>query len=311
MTLGPVSAPLRLTGCDDVIDGLRSILRGWDPVVIPPAGAKTTASAPRRPSAKARRTPLVRVTRTRQGYRRVSVWTRTPSDIRERTRGSVTSAVCGVHFELIDWYAAEHPRQLCLHAAGSLFPRGLVVFPALAKTGKSVLTVALAARGVRIYADDVVPVDLVTRRAVAMGILPRLRPPLPANVSRALRAYVDAHAGLGRGDRLYVEVPDAQMVPFGETTPVKGIVLLERRATGRASIESVDPADALETLILQNFADAPPADAVLDTLHRVVAGAECRRLRYARSEDAAAVLLDAFGDPARAGTSRRAAERLA
>jgi hypothetical protein len=292
-----------------VIDGLHSVLRGWGATVSSAMERGRRAGGTRRDLAKRNKAPLIRVTRTRRGYRRVSVWTRVPSLIRERTRGSVTSAVCGVHFELIDWYATEHPNELCLHAAGLRFPRGLVVFPALAKAGKSVLTVALAARGVRVYADDVVPINLSTRRAVSLGILPRLRPPLPATASRGFRDYVEAHGGLGRGDRLYVEVPDTEMVPFGETTPVRGIVLLERSARGAASIETVDRADALETLILQNFAQAPPADRVLDTLHRVVAGAECRRLRYVRSEDAASLLLATFGDPGKARARRSSPER--
>jgi hypothetical protein len=237
----------------------------------------------------------------------VSRWRDRPSLVREKIRETVVGALCGFHFELIDWYAEEHPGVLCLHAAAAVLGDGLVLFPAVQKAGKSVLTVALAARGVEVYADDVVPVDLATRRGLALGIVPRLRVPLPPNASPGFRRFVAAHRGPGHRNRQYLALPDAVMAPLGATAPVRRIVILERRRSGPAALAPIDPADALEALLLQNFTWRAGAPAVLDALHAVVAGATCHRLRFARSDEAADLLVGAFagGRPARPRARRR------
>jgi hypothetical protein len=271
--LGPLSAPVRFTDCDDLLEHVRAILRGWS-IDERPGGPR----------------PVVRLTRTRRGYRRVSRWRSRPSLAREKVRETVVGALCGFHFELIDWYAEEHPEQLCLHAAAAVLGDGLVVFPSVQKAGKSVLTVALAERGVRVFTDDVLPIHLATRRGIALGIVPRLRVPLPENATPRFRKFVAAHRGPGHRRRQYVALPDAVMAPLGATAPVRRIVLLERVAAGPARLEPLDPADALEALLLQNFTWSAGAPAVLEALHAIARDASCHRLVFARSDDAAALL---------------------
>ena len=77
-----------------------------------------------------------------------------------------------------------------------------------------------------------------------------------------------------------------------------------RRKSGEASMRRLDQAEAMEKIVLQNFAREVPTPLILDTLARVVNGAECFRLRYVRTDDAAALLDETFG---RAGA--RAAAR--
>lgn len=282
LTLEPVCGRARFTDCDDLLEGVLSILRGWKVKHLP---------------ASPRLAATMRVKRTRRGYRRVSPWRSSPSLAREKIRRTVVEAICGFHFELIDWYLRDRPDELCVHGAAALFKPGLIVFPAVQRVGKSMLTVDLARRGIPIYCDDVLPVDIASREGIALGMLPRLRPPLPSDASSALHAYVEAHRGPGYRNRLYVAVPDDVMVPYGARSPIAGVVLLERVPGVTASITAVDPAEALEAIILQNFATEPPAERVLDTLYDIVSRGLCRRLRYARAEDAAALLIESFGRP--------------
>jgi hypothetical protein len=294
IAFSPLSAPARFSGCDDLVAALGTILSGWDLRDVAP---------------RADRRPVLRLSRTRDGrYRRVSPWRDRPSLVREKVRRTLVEALCGAHFELIDWYAREHRDELCLHAAAVSFD-GLVVFPAVQRAGKSVLTVELARRGVPVFGDDVVPVDLASARGIALGIAPRLRPPLPEGASPALRAFVEAHRGPGRKNRLYVALPEGRLVPFGASAPVRAVVLLDRRPRGRATLSEADPADALETLVLQNFQPEVPAPRAFDVLHRVASGAECLRLSYARTEDAADRLVERFWG--RAAATPRAARPLA
>ena len=289
---GSLRSPVRFVGCDDLLDAVRTILRGWDVVEAEPDDA-----AP----------PVIRVRRTTEGYRRVSCWTDRPSRVRAKLRRTLVEALCGFHAEFLDWYVEAHPDTLFVHGAAVAYGRRLVVFPAIAHAGKSTLTVHLAAAGRRVFCDDVLPIDTTTRRGLALGIVPRLRPPLPANVSDAFRRFVAARAGHGYRNRLYVTLRGRELAPLGASAPIGGIVLLDRRPTGRAELAPVDPADALETIILQNFARDVPAGKILDTLEHVVRTARCHRLRYSRTSDAVARLDDAFGRAKSAPAPRRRA----
>ena len=288
---GGLASPVRFTGCDDLLDAVRTLLRGWavDDVPADPAVP-----------------PVIRVRRTPRGYRRVSCWIDRPSRVRAKLRRTLVEALCGFHSELLDWYVAAHPDTLFVHGAAAMFGRKLVVFPAMAHAGKSTLTVHLAAAGRRIFCDDVLPIETTTHRGVALGIVPRLRPPLPAGASDAFRRFVAAREGHGHRNRLYVSLRSRELAPLGTTAPVGGVVLLERQPKGKAMLAPVDPADALETIILQNFARDVPAVKILDTLDHVVRHARCFRLRYSRTDDAVARLDEAFGARARRAPARRA-----
>lgn len=283
--LGDLPQPARFRGCDDLVQAVRSILVGWRVRDVDPRGLPA---------------PAIRVARTRRGYRRVSCWQHRPSLARAKVRRTLVEALCGFHFEFLDWYIAEHPEALFVHGAAVRFGRRLVVFPALAKAGKSTLTVHLAERGHVVFCDDVLAIDCATGRGTALGVVPRLRPPLPRGAGRAFHRFVAARRGHHRRNRLYVSLRRGELAPLGATAPIGGIVLLERRRRVRPRIEAIDPADALETIILQNFARDRPSPAILDTLARVTLGSTCYRLVYARGTDAVRLLERAYGRSPRA-----------
>ncbi len=292
MRFGALPQPVRFRGCGELLAAIRSILRGWRVRDVDPA------SSPR---------PLIRVRRTRRGYRRVSTWVDRPSRVREQIRPRLVHALCEFHYEFLDWVLAEHPRTLFVHGAAVLFGRRLVVFPALAKAGKSTLTVRLAMAGRRVFCDDVLPIDTRSARGLALGIVPRLRPPLPRGSGAAFRRYVHERRGLGYGNRLYVRLKARELAPLGETARIGAVVVLSRRTSGPASIRRIDPADAMEKIVLQNYAREVPTPLILDTLARVVEGGTCWRLRYVRADDAVALLDRALGGrPLRARRKARA-----
>ena len=278
LRFGPLSRPVRFTACEELIAPLQSIFRGWDIADV------------------AEGSPLVRLKKTRRGYRRVSPWLTTPSRCRDKIRETVVGAICGFHFELIDWYLAEHPHQLFVHGAAVEFGDQLALFPATAKAGKSTLSVQLAADGRRIYCDDVLPIDVQTLHGIALGIVPRLRPPWPDGASEVFRRFVEDREGPNRGNRYYVDTRDGELAPLGSEAPIGAVVLLDRREDGPARLMPVDPADALEQIIVQNFAVDVPSPRILDALHRVVTASPCYDLMYASTAEASALLRHAFAD---------------
>lgn len=295
LRFGPLPQPVRFKGCADLLAAIRSILRGWDVREVDPANAPRS---------------VVRVCRSRKGYRRVSCWMHKPSLVREETQRHIVHALCSFHFELLEWYVATHPTTLFIHGAAVEFGRRLAVFPALAKAGKSTLTVRLAMAGHRVFCDDVLPIDTKSARGVAIGMVPRLRPPLPVGAGAPYRRFVHARKGYGYLNRQYVNLKPSELARYGEQAKVGAIVLLNRHKTGPASIRRLDPAEAMEKIVLQNFAREVPTPLILDTLARVVDGAECYRLRYAKMDDAADVLDATLGAakakrPIRAKARRR------
>ncbi len=282
VTLKGISTPVKFDGCDELIDGLGTVLRGWEIQDVP-----TTQPA----------RAQIRVTRTVRGYRRVSSRFNTPSRARKKIRRTTVAGLCGLHCELIDWHVDANEGMLCLHCAAAKFGDGLVLFPTTFRTGKSTLSTYMAAAGHRVFCDDVLPIDPDTDAGVAPGIVPRIRLPLPDNMGVKMRQYLASRSGPANHKYMYVNLNAQELAPLGEQAPIRGIVMLQRRARGKASLLPVSKHLVLEEVIAQNIARKVGALELLDTLHRVVENAQCYTLRYSRGGPAVKALQAVFNHP--------------
>ncbi|MCW3797118.1 hypothetical protein OMW55_04765 [Sphingomonas sp. BN140010] len=170
--------------------------------------------------------------------------------------------------------------DLALHAA-ALVERGrLALLLGSPGAGKSSMALALAQAGLALAADDVALLD-------ATGRVTGLPFPHTAKASSwLLLAQRFPELALGTpfmrpdGQRVRYILPPrfAPSVP----TPVGAVVVLDRRASGAASVQEVDPLDALSELL----ADAAGRDDRLTNrafvgLTAAVRRARCLRLTYA------------------------------
>jgi hypothetical protein len=279
-------------GLEDVADLLKSVLVGWPEL---PSGSGPTLLFVRR-HAKG-------VCVSRPQHRFFS---------RPLTK---VSAVCTLVVELVDAYISAAPHLGSLHTAAAEFNGRLVLFPATHRVGKSTLMVRLAASGRRIFADDLLPIDMVTGEAVATGCLPRLRLPLPSSASPDLAGFVKQNAALADGRYCYVR-PACPAV-HDDRARIGAIVLLERREAGRAELSKVPVEDALLRLLLQETRRSFDAMEMLSRYHDLVAGAQSYRMAFSDLEDAVACLDRAFAEwtdapatPARARRRRRQSATL-
>ncbi len=273
---------MAFNGCDEVMEGLTAIMRGWDV-------REETDRSPKR--------AIVRLRRTRRGYRRVSAWVRTPSECREAFRTHYTDALFGVYYDLLGWYAQAQTVRPCLHSAAIRFGSGLVVFPNTTKAGKTTLAIQLAMNGYQIFCDDWLPIQHGSH-GVALGILPWLRLPAPAHVRDDFRRFLEFRRGPGNARWMYVDLRTDELAPHGATAPVSRLVLLDRKPRGRPRLTAVTKDTMLSELIEQNYARQLPAIDIFDQMHALTQAADCYSLRYASVAQAAAVLQDAFGSPA-------------
>ena len=269
---------LGLTGCQDVAAGLEAILYGW--------GVERTD----------RGAPDAEIAREGDGEGDAFVWSSAarpkPHLWDKRPPETAMSVVTDIHDVFIDWFLADHPELLCLHAGAVEMGEGLVVFPSVGKSGKSTLAVTLAARGHRFICDDVLPIDPVTVAGQALGIAPLLRKPVPETAG--LAAFVTDRAGPSNKNWTYVKLGPKEMAPFGLRRPIAALVLLERQERAAPLLAPVAKAEMLKEAILQNFGAHRAAAMVLDSLARLIEATDCYRLVYGDVAVAADLLEERF-----------------
>jgi hypothetical protein len=271
-----ISRPIALIGCAHLRTRFAAILPGWRFEEV-----SSTEAA-----------PIIRISyRAGEGYRLESPWL--AEAFHDDTE---VGTVCAFILELIAAYVAERPSLFCLHCAAAEFAGRLVVFPSSYHAGKSSLVAGLAAAGIPVFTDDVLPVTRSGDRGVALGIAPRLRLPLPRGAGRQLRRFVARHRGPSNGRYLYLNLPPGILAPHGRQAPVGGFVVLDRQPDGRAELVPASRGQILQRVIMQHFARAFAATEIVDRLRGLIERVPCFSLRYARLDDAVAVLRERFAE---------------
>ena len=227
----------------------------------------------------------------------------------ERAPSSTMGVICDLHDVLFDWFLDGHRQHLCLHSAAVEIGEGLVMIPSVGKAGQSTLSVAMAMLGHRVFGDDVLALEPSRDDGLAFGVLPRLRQPLPDRIGQRFHRFLSQRSGPSNADWIYVDLHEDEIAPFGATAPVKAIVFLDRRPTGRARLEPVDNAYVLGELVRQNFAEGVAPSAVFSRLLKLASRAHCRRLVYSDTIEAARLLASEFSE-AHVPKSARGANQL-
>lgn len=267
--------PVRLRNCEDLVDSLPRAFPGW-PFNVESDNAQT---------------PVLSLTREAGTY--ILEGNLIPEPLK---RNDKVDAICALVAELIRAYVHQDDRLLCLHGAAAEFAGKLVIFPSQYRAGKSILSACLAAAGVPLFCDDVLPIDHSTQRGIASGLALRLRKPLPGNLARESLRFIEAHNCLQGEHYMYLNLDANVMASRGKALPVGAFVLLEREAGNTTILEDVSEAAVLRQVIWQNFARETEAPKILDALNCMVAESKCFRLRYDRAEDATWLLQQEFKD---------------
>ena len=270
-----------VVGCEDLFADLQKILRGWNVVEQPVTEAIE---------------PAMVFSRIGDVYD----WKLPANDLTaKRLFGypeSNASAVRDFHFLFNGWFGDEFQQYFTLHCAAVKVGDGVILFPGGHRAGKSLLTVALAASGHMVFGDDVVAIDPVTNKVLSLGLLPRIRLPLPVQaITSVLRESLSKHSIVGDAEQQYLDLEAGQMAQVGKSSPVKAIVQLKRsNKAGPARLDDATNGAALRALICQNYSTDMPASSVFDHLHRIVEGASCHCMTYHKIDDAVSLLEAAF-----------------
>ncbi len=203
-------------------------------------------------------------------------------------------AACGFIAELIRAYVNETPSRLCLHAAGAVCGGRLLVFLGTRRAGKSVLSAAMAAAGMRLAGDDIIMIDATDGSGIAGGFSPRLRLPLPQALAPATRSFIDAHSGAIGRQYAYLDLGADMIAGKDERFDIGGFVILVRKDTGPAVLRPIDKANSLSAVIWQNFARRAPSSDILHRLYALVEQSSTFILEYSVAEEAVQLLKERF-----------------
>ena len=280
LSLAGLSRPIDFIGCPELASGFCAILRGWDITEIAADGGPE---------------PLLGVRRTARGYRWVPGVLPMPEDWKSDPPTTLMDAICELQYEFFEWYLRDNPAHLCLHCAAVEIGGGLVVVPNPTRAGKSTLTVQLAAAGCRVYCDDVLPVEPVRGHGVALGVLPRLRRPLAPSLGPRVLQFIAEREGPSNHRYCYVDLGDDELARFGETAPIRSMVLLRRVEAAPAALAPVGHGEMLKLVIRRNFADAVPPHDIFGRFHALTGAARRLQLTYSDPAEAAALLQRELG----------------
>lgn len=205
---------------------------------------------------------------------------------------TVVGAVCTLIVDLAEAYVRSGAGRMCLHCAAVEIDGRLIVFPASSRAGKSTLTAALAAAGLRVFTDDLLALRPEEGTGMAFGVPPRLRLPLAPELPASFREFVAGQAGARDSNYLYLSMPPQLQAAHGATAPLGAIVLLERKTrVTRPWLKRTEAARAMRALIGQSIAAEGPSPDLMDSFHDLISATPCLTLAYSDLDSAVELLL--------------------
>lgn len=278
--LDGLSTPVDFVDCEDFRCGFGTLLSGWTVETRPVEAPGDDA---------------IVVSRKKGVYRWKTPWAPHSAYKRSYKITTVMEAMCSFHYDFIGWYLHEQKTHLCLHAAASRFGKGLVVFPCLAKAGKSTLTAQIAARGHKVYSDDILELTGEDGSGMSAGFQPRLRLPLPDTLPPCAQAFIESRTGIHNHQYMYLALEDGELARHGEAAPIDGFVLLDRKKKGKARLEPLSDSEMLSEVISQNSRRRDFPTEIFDRMHGIVERSRNFRLTYSKGLDAIELLEREFG----------------
>jgi hypothetical protein len=262
-----------------VLSALTTLMTGWTPEVVtmrPEHGGHDPASL------------VSRVVAWNDRFDLYSPW------LEEPLQGLMAaSAACGVVADMSQAFCNQHHGCLGLHCGAVQINGHLVVLTGPARAGKSTLISRLTAEpDMTVFCDDILPV-LEDGLAFGLGLAPRLRLPLPDNVTDAFRLHVDDY--MGPADRRYGYLCGPNIAPHGTRAPVAAFIVLARGQDVPARLHRMEPSEAVQHLVRQNITAPNAGTAHFDQVTRLAQSVLCLKMVYSDLEDAVNVLRRAFG----------------
>jgi hypothetical protein len=151
----------------------------------------------------------------------------------------------------------------------------LVLFIGDSESGKSSLSLHLAAAGHRFFGDDRILLDLSVEpvASLCLGLAPKVRLPLPPEVGAVFTRFVAARTRREMAGQAYLSLAEGS-AGFGEGSPVGALVLADRRDGAETSLAPAGRGDlrpvAIGMPVHRNEAGVPVVRHILWRIRCIV-----------------------------------------
>lgn len=277
---GPAEAPVRVAGADLLLAHLPVFLGGW----------------PLRWAGEEREDAPVDIAVREAAGGGISVET-SGSGGAALSFDNPLDAADGLADALVAAFVAARAGHFCLHAGSALVGGGLAVVTGDSLSGRSSIALQLAASGYRLFGDDRIALRVGaggTAEGLCLGLMPRLRLPLPEDCGPRLAGFVESYTEIRSETTVYLRPWDTEAAAFGDTAPLKAFVALERGGDSPAALAPAPAEDIAHTLVRSVFAPQLSAEALVAAMTELAGTIPCYRLRWTQSAAAARVLADAL-----------------
>jgi len=207
------------------------------------------------------------------------------------------NAANGLASALIAAYVTTRSNMVCLHASSVAVGAGddaaIAVMLGESFAGKSSTALQMAAAGHRLFGDDRLAVvadekaDQGPLRGTCLGLMPKVRLPLPPDCGPRFQAFVEGHSEICDDQAAYLRIWDDEAASFGEQAPVSAFIMLDRRDSGDSVLEPAPKGDIVRTLVANCYAPHIDAGALVPVLSGLADRVGGYRLRFSSSRDAA------------------------
>lgn len=267
-----------IENADGLVPIIKDVFRGFTIDISQPVEVDT-------------RQPFIHLAYMNNGHQRNSTWLDKP-----RFFTDPVDTVCDFSVDLIKAYLNDNAGALCLHCAAVKMGNNFVVFPSYYRSGKSTLTLQLASMGMKVFTDDALLLSRENNSGVALEILPRIRMPMPKDITSNLREFVLNRVSHHNRRYCYINLKDDELASYGEEATISHIVLLNREKGATPQLTQIPSSKVIRELILRNFAYNNPALRIVDRLTDVINNSNNYMLTYDNLEKAGEMLLANFSD---------------
>ncbi len=200
-------------------------------------------------------------------------------------------AANGLVVALVKILVSRVPQTVCIYAGAARVGDGLVVVIGDSFAGKSSVALHLAVLGNRFFGDDQLLVTLeYPSSGMCLGLMPKVRLPLPDDCGDAFRQFVDGYTSMQDDSIAYLKLWDGEASTFGETAPIRAFVFLDRRDAGTPDLRPASLPRLVKAMVRATFLPHVSSPELLTGLTRLVASTATYHLRFSSSRDAAALL---------------------
>lgn len=287
--IGPEAAPVLVENAEAVMPYLPYYLAGW---TISWAGDT------------ALRAPDVRIVEHPDGTFQVLSFGPGGADFSFDNPYDAANGLAGA---LISVFVGRDPKMICLHAGAARIGDGLVIVVGDSFAGKSSVALHLAVLGHRFFGDDQIAVTIENPSlGMCLGLMPKVRLPLPDDCGDAFREFVDGYSAMQGEEMAYLKLWEGEAGTFGETVPVRALVFLDRvepeAGPVTPELRAASRPELVKSMIRTAFAAHLDSSVLLSGLTVLADAADAYHLRFTSSREAAALLSSEFrevpaGDP--------------